>query len=462
MPKIECLLEFNTGLKTRLHRAVRFRNAGRTGLLLVHSHAPDQQPSLPNFVWPNDTLKISAFTFQGEQLWQHDVGRGIIPGRWFCPVFPFDLDGDGVEEVYHIGNSTPDMPFNKDAMEVTALSGETGEVIRSARLPWFPGNQTMSDTFRYLINGGYSHGRPRLVTSQGCYHELTIHAWQGNLEPLWQRHIPNSEPGCRASHMTSVLDIDGDGRDEVFLGERCIDIDTGQDKWVADRDNYHGHSDVVMPTLDHRTGDWFLYTCREFPWPEGSRGVVMFDGQGREVWGHRGMGHMHDGWTARLCDDGSRLCYAMEVVKHKTGSRVTSVDAKSYFYDMAGNPLEVPFPLECTRPVDIDGDGRHDLLYVNGFAFRGKTTDLPGLLIDRHGNKIGRLTGGLVFLHKIDALGCPGEQIVTHDGHGTIRVYGCPGAKDSEEALARYAHPYYESCARLWAVGYNWRNAAGL
>jgi len=456
--RIECLLEIETGLQARQLRVVPFTDAGSLGLVVVHADTPDQQPSLPSFLWPEDTLKISAFTFGGEHLWLHDLGRGMIPGLWFCPVFPFDLDGDGRDEVYHIANGTPDMPFNKDAMEVSGLSTETGEVLRSARLPWFPNNQTMSDTFRYLINGGYSHGRPRLVTAQGCYHELAIHAWEGDLEPLWDRRIPNSEAGCRASHMFPVLDIDGDGRDEIFLGERCIDIDTGEDKWVADRDGYHGHSDIVMPTLDRKSGRWSIFTCREFPWPEGSCGVVMFGDQGQELWGYRGLDHVHCGWTARLCDDGTHRCFAVEVTK---GEDPNVRRRKHHFFDMDGNRLELPFPLERTVPVDIDGDGLHELLYSQMAPPSWGAAERVGLVVDRHGNEVGRIEGGGPSpVGKL--LDCPGEQILVIGPGAKLRVYGCPDAVDSPEAKARYAHPYYKSCQRLAAVGYNWRNLGGL
>ena len=87
---------------------------------------------------------------------------------------------------------------------------------------------------------------------------------------------------------------------------------------------------------------------------------------------------------------------------------------------------------------------------------------MPGLVIDRHGEEIGRVGGRAAFCHKIPDLSCPGAQILTHDGSGTIRVYGCPGGRDTEEARARYAHPYYKSCSRLRAVGYNGSNHAGL
>lgn len=460
---IECLREFSVGAPAVQLRAALFADGVRTGMIVVHADTPDQQPSPEQFRWPRDTLKISAFSFKGECLWRHDVGRGVIPGLWFCPILPFDLDGDGQDEIYHVGNPSQETPFNKDTMELVALSCRTGKVLRSAPWPWFIGNQPLTDTFRYFIHGGYSQGRARLITAQGTYHELSIHGWDGNLKLLWKRDIHENEAGCRASHMISVLDLDGDGRDEVLWGERCLDIDTGADKWVADRDGYHGHSDVVMPTLDRRTGRWSIYTCREFPWPEGSRGVVMFDDQGRELWGHRGMGHMHDGWTARLCDDGTHRCYAMEMLTDKSRGRGSwRLTTRHFLYDLSGRSLEVPFPIQATLPIDIDGDGRHELVYCTMHPFVGNMEGREGLVVDCHGKELGRVTGEPGVLPKAKLLDCPGEQIMTSDAAGTIRIYGCPGAVDTPEARARYAHPYYRSCQRLTAVGYNWRNLGGL
>jgi len=455
---LERLVEIRTGLRLRQLRVAPFVNQGRVDLLLVHADTPDQQPGMPDFAWPTDTLTISAYTLQGERLWQHDVGRGIIPGLWFCPVLPFDLDGDGTDKIFFVGNRSLDHPFDTGVMELHVLSGATGELTAVEPWPPFRRNQTMSDTFRYLLNGGYSRGRPRLISAQGCYHALSIHAWADRLRLLWTLDIHHDEPGCRASHMFPVLDLDGDGRDEILFGERCIDIDTGEDRWVADRDGYHGHSDIVMPTLDRTRGRWFVFTCREFPWPEGSRGVVMFDDQGREVWGYRGMGHMHAGWSARLAEDGSHRCYAVEVVKDKASGHMIRTE---FFYDLEGHAFAVPFPLERTLPVDIDGDGYHELLYGTTAPPSWGGSDRVGAVIDCRGTDLGRVEGGNPRpLGKI--LECPGEQIITNDRDGTLRIYGCPGARDCAGATARYAHPYYRSCQRLTAVGYNWVNLGGL
>ncbi len=70
--ELECLVRFKTGFHTQQLRAALLENAGRSCLLLVHGDTigHDAAPT------PTDTRKISAFTFEGEHLWQHDVGRG--------------------------------------------------------------------------------------------------------------------------------------------------------------------------------------------------------------------------------------------------------------------------------------------------------------------------------------------------------------------------------------------------
>lgn len=59
-------------------------------------------------------------------------------------------------------------------------------------------------------------------------------------------------------------------------------------------------------------------------------------------------------------------------------------------------------------------------------------------------------------------LDSPGEQIVTADPDGTIRIYACPSAGDAPGARHRYDHPYYSASLRLWAVGSNRTNLGGL
>lgn len=62
-------------------------------------------PYVEMFYFPNDTLKMALFTLNGEILWTRDLGKGIVPGVWFCPVYALDLDGDGIDEIWYVGGA---------------------------------------------------------------------------------------------------------------------------------------------------------------------------------------------------------------------------------------------------------------------------------------------------------------------------------------------------------------------
>jgi len=417
------------------------------GFLAIHSNCAGIDPWPPYFRLPADTLKLTAFSSTGERIWHRDLGPGVIPGVWFCPVYPFDLDADGTDEIFLVNNSKPDHPLDANACVLERMSAATGEIIDSHPWPAVSGSQPLSHLWRNFINAGLSNGSKRLITAQGTYGPMQLQCWDSDFNEIWSRTIKPNEPGPMGSHMFPVLDIDGDGRDELFWGERLIDIDTGEDIWIADKEGWWGHSDIIQPTLDLASGRWLIYTCRENANPLEAIGVVMFDDRGGKVWGHYGMGHVHAGWTARLNDDGTHLCYAIDVGRDK----YTKSD--TYVYDLAGEPVELPFDPAGTMPVDFDGDGLHELM-------RNDPDGSGTVIIDRHGKDLCRLEGRRAYGGKL--LDLPGEQVVTSAEDGTIRIYAYPSAEDSPAAKRRYEHPFYDSCLRLWAVGYNWRNLGGL
>ena len=413
-------------------------------LLTAHSNCENIDPWPPLFRLPTDTLKLTAFSSSGERLWHRDIGPGMIPGIWFSPVFAFDLDGDGIDEIYLITNNNPDHALNPNDLSLERLDARTGKVIR--KLPWPQVNLmgNLSHIWRNFINGGYSKGVPRLITAQGTYEQMQLQCWDKDFKQVWSRVIdPKKEPGPEGSHMFPILDMNGDGRDELLWGERCIDIDTGENIWVADEDAWRGHSDIIEPLLDLETGRWTIFTCREGG-PAEVRGMVMFDDTGQELWGVRGLGHMHVGWAGRLRDDGRHLCYGHDV------------DTKTdYVFDTEGNVVDLPFSVNRTLPVDFDGDGLHELVYT--------AKENRGLVIDRHGKELCRLDGRPMPCGKI--LDLPGEQIVTwpkYDESTRAYIYAWPDANDSPAALKRYKHPYYLHSQRIMGVGYNWRNLGGI
>ncbi len=420
--------------------------------LAVHSNCAEDDPWAGMFFLPTDTLKVTAFDARGRRLWQRDLGGGMIPGAWFCPVMVFDLDGDGQDEVWLVANSDPDHPLDHRKFRLDRMDGRTGQVLQSIPWPEIDGNQSTSHAYRNFIQGGFCRGQRRLITAQGTYGEMRLQCWDPQMQPVWTRIIGKDEPGARGSHMFPVLDIDGDGRDELLWGERCIDIDTGRDIWVADREGWPGHTDIIQPTLDRGSGRWRVYTCRE-NWGRMPGGVVMYDDRGQELWGIREMGHMDMGWTARLAEDGGHLCYALLIGTKSAGpAGFQRGNVTEYLFDLAGRQLPVEFPLYNSLPVDFDGDGLHELMYMAG--------ERANLVVDRTGRELYELEGAAMFGGKL--LEAPGEQIVTWDGDGTIRIYACPDAADSPEALRRYSQPYYDNACRSAAVGYNRTNLGGI
>lgn len=431
---------------------LRHDPAQPAGFLVVHSGCAEDDPYHRMFFLPTDTLKISAFDHRGQRLWRRDLGTGMIPGVWFCPVLAFDLDGDGATEVWTLANTDPDHPLAYETFCLQRMDAATGEVTGS--WPWPPPAtpQSMSHLYRNFLHGAYDGPERRLVCAQGTYGPMALQAFDPEMTLVWERHIPGDGKGARGSHMFPVCDIDGDGREELFWGERCIDLRTGEDRWVADAETWNRHSDVIQPTLDRATGRWFLYTCREARRPQGA--VVLYDDQGQRVWGLFGIGHMDMGWTARLNEDGSHQAMAIEIEAKTAGpGGFARSGVVEYRFDVrTGKQLPVEFPLFLTLPVDFNGDGRHELVYTGG--------ERQGLVVDRTGRPLAQLEGSAIAGAKF--LLHPGEQIATWDVNGYVRFYAYPQAEDTPEALARYAHRYYESCLRVMTVGYNRTNLGGL
>jgi hypothetical protein len=446
-------------------------------LLLVHS-ATHFDPAQE--LHEDETLELTLVTGSEEVAWTIDLGAGVLPGIWFCPVFPFDLDDDGVEEIWHVDTAddawhvetgAPERPMRNEVL--TRRDATTGEVTGTWDWPWRP-DEGGARAYRYFILGGHVDDGPVLVTAQGTYAEMELQAWTPEMGQRWTYHIPSHEgadapesPGARGSHMTPVLDIDADGSDELLWGERLIDLDTGEEIWCADRDTWEGHSDIVLPTYHHEHGDWYVYTCREketkledgeIVWIfDQSPRVATYDAAGDRIWEAVEAGHIHDGWTARVGDDRERVAVAVDVGASKDSLREFGWEA------FTGTSIDWGLPVKSTLPVDVDGDGVHELVYVDAVHRADSAPERSsGELVNLEGRRLGRVDPNVASHQPSKLLDHPGEQIVSYTGDGTVRVWGDSTAEDTPEATARYEHPYYKKAQRLSAVGYNWRNVAGL
>jgi hypothetical protein len=373
-------------------------------------------------------------------------------------VLPFDLDGDGVTEIWCVDTADDEWHFDEDDPgypvtneQLVRIDPRTGNDTGSWEWPWRP-PRGPGFAYRYFIMGGHVGDEPVLLTAQGTYDEMEIQAWNAPTDNRWTHHIPADAAGAYGSHRTPVLDIDGDGSDELLWGERLIDIDTGTEIWCADRDRWEGHSDLVQAMYHHAEDEWFVYTIRETE-TEVSPRVVMYDSDGNRVWHALESGHVHWGWTGHFETFETRYAMASTVEKEE---KITEDFGWEAF---TGDPIEWDYRVDNTVPVDIDGDGCHEIVYKDG----GPGPEVPGgKIIDYRGEEIGSADTHLERTQPSKLLDHPGEHIPSHTPDGIVRIWGDRNAEDSPEAKARFEHPYYDKAQRLSAVGYNWELVAGL
>lgn len=158
--------------------------------------------------------------------------------------------------------------------------------------------------------------------------------------------IAADDPGARGSHQTPVVDINGDGTDELLWGERCIELDRGRTLWVGDREQYDGHSDVIQPTLNRSDNQWYVFTARE----SGDTGqikprVVMFDRNGKRFWTDLEFGHMDMGYTAHVDDPTKTMAFTIRRGDKRAGpDGFFRMDVHEFAYEaFTGKRIELPF-----------------------------------------------------------------------------------------------------------------------
>jgi hypothetical protein len=472
--RLEVLAEVDLGSKIGQLRAVpvSLGTNGQRAILAVYGADFDVDPSVEMFFFPTGTLEMVLFSARGEVLWHRDLGPGVIPGIWFCPFFALDLDGDGVDEIWYVDNENTSHPLGLSGYRLERVDALTGQT--TGRWPWpnYGGNQqSLSHQFRNFIFGAHVRGEPVLVTAQGTYGSMFLQAFRPDMRPRWDVCIAKDALGARGSHMCALSDIDGDGVPEVLWGERCIELDTGRELFCADREAYQGHSDIVQPVYVRppANGDrpvqeaqWLIYTCRESHHEARPR-VVMYDARGNRVWGDVDYGHMDIGWVARLGHDrahgGEGESGEYVAMSIRIGKKFCGPDGRyhqeieEFAWDaLTGQPHSLPFSTYRTIPVDLNGDGFHEIV-------RGAPSG-DGEVLDRFGRRIDSVGGPVAMASKF--LDLPGEQLLSYQQDGKVRVWADRNAQDGHVAAARYASPLYAANQRLTGTGYNLINLAGL
>lgn len=115
--EIKCLKEFDLGMELGQVRSVPV-SLGKDmpeAVLFVYSSQGNLDPWPELFNYPKDTLKMALYTLDGVRMWKRDLGNGVIPGVWYAPFISFDLDQDGVDEIWFVNNLNPNIPFSLNA-----------------------------------------------------------------------------------------------------------------------------------------------------------------------------------------------------------------------------------------------------------------------------------------------------------------------------------------------------------
>ena len=117
-----------------------------------------------------------------------------------------------------------------------------------------------------------------------------------------------------------------------------------------------------------------------------------------------------------------------------------------------GAPMELPFNGYKTIPVDLDGDGFHEIV-------RGAPSG-DGEVLTGAGERIGSVGGAVAIAAKL--LDAPGEQLLSYHEDGGVRIWADRNAEDSAVASERYVSPLYRANRKLTGSGYNLNALAGL
>jgi hypothetical protein len=456
---IQIVREFNIGEPIGKLRAVpvELGSGQGLGMLLVYSQDKEIDPYNEMFFFPKHRLTFSMYNEAGKHLWKKSLNEGMIPGIWFCPVFPFDLNKDGIDEIWINNTKDTEHPLGMKGYVLEKLNPLTGE--NEGQWPWnYPEkDQSSSHMFRNFIFGGFVHGEPILITAQGTYGPMYIQAWNKNMSLRWKLFIPKDKT-ARGSHMCSVFDLNDDNSDEFMWGERCISMDTGKTIFVADSALWDGHSDVVQPVLNKSENRWYIYTCRESHYNDTlPPRVVLYDDKGKRVWKDIDFGHMDMGWCANLGKEGESYAYALRIGQKVAGEKgFFRTGTQEFVYKtFTGEKVKMSFPMFNTIPIDFNGDGIHEL--VSAFGEQGDRN-----IYTSEGKIIGNVgENGIVGMaSKFCKL--QGEQILVYYPDGTIRIYADKNAKDNEVAKNRCQSAFYKRNQKLTATGYNIVNLGGL
>ena len=382
-----------------------------------------------------DSYKLDAYSSNGKFLWRHDMGWAIEAGTWYSPYMVFDVDQDGLAEVYaKAGEGDPrelDGHVIQGAEYLIKLDPQTGELRQKRDWISKEGFESYNYWSRNFLNIAYLDGlNPSLILQRGTYTVIKTEALDKQLKPIWQWASLGEYANYKSQggHALMTGDIDLDGKDELVIGTAALD-DDGMPMWRTGL----GHNDggYIADFLPDRPGYEIFYGVES---RSPKNGVCLVDAKtGEIIWGYEGSTyHVHSqGMVGDITDEYPGIeCYAGEA---KGGD-------KFFLYTADGQRLsDQNLWGLAPRAVWWDADEQKEICHGNK-------------VVEYNGNVNLEIEGKLLIV--ADIIGDWREEIVT-SLPGELRIYSTNIPANSKKVCLMQNHLYRMAVADATMGYYN-------
>jgi hypothetical protein len=298
---------------------------------------------------------LTAVTLDGKVIWQSGGPTAQRPAHQRHPLQINDVDGDGKNDVVLIRD-----------FKLQILDGRTGKVKRWVWMPDMPVPAQAAAGAPpalkpYVIYSGDSIVFANLTGKPGRRDMLlkdryrNFWAFSRDLKPLWQG---SDDTG----HYPFPFDVDGDGKDELFIGHSMWDA-SGKRRW-SHQGELLDHVDAV--SVGNFSGD--PKAPPRVYWSTSDESFIMLDLDGK-ILKHTLVGHTQTAAVGKFRPDLPGLQYITTNFWKNPG--IVSL------FDADGNLLRQAEPIHSgspTLPVNWKGDGQ-ELVLLSGNPREGGMID---------------------------------------------------------------------------------------
>jgi len=327
---------------------------------------------------PRIITSLTATTLAGEVLWQMGT-PSKDNGRAYCdlPVQIYDWDGDGTNEVLYVRQATyldspppaaqnirERAPRYEGSATMVVLEGQTGREKTNFALP-----APADDSFLFANLTGRERREDLVVKDR--YWNMWGVAHDGKV--LW--HYAGS-----VGHYPAIADVDGDGRDEVFVGFALIDHDGKVLFQKPDRGAHQDAAFIVKPP----SGPWRLLF--------GNGGIHCLSADGTELW-HHPLGEAQHVVAGHFRTSSPLQCLVVDRTPIPTHRRDANAWAILYLYDLDGRELwrrQMDKGEWCiaTRLIQWLGPGQPDCVLVYGLSVERQGPPKPARIYNGQGEVV--------------------------------------------------------------------------